>query len=256
MWRETPPFPVEVEELMNALLTARRHFDRRFYLGASLAGLGLVFWGFAPTYYLKLIFGAPTLPTRLHIHGAIMSSWLVLFFVQACLISARRTQWHRQLGILGAGIAIAVVLVGSTTTLNAAAREVSRHSVEANSRVVVLGLELVQMALFAGLVAAAIAMRRRPDFHKRLMLLATACMMPSAFSRIPLNLTFMVSNFVSILILFNLCVIFPALIDTFRNRRPHPAFVWGGLITISALNLGYLIAISPQWLRFGTWLVS
>ena len=241
---------------MNALLTTRRHFDRRFYLGASLAGLGLVFWGFAPTYYLKLIFGAPSLPMRLHIHGAIMSSWLVLFFVQACLISARRTQWHRRLGILGVGIAIAVVLVGSTTTINAAAREVSRHSVEANSRVVVLGLELVQMALFAGLVATAIAMRRRPDFHKRLMLLATACMMPSAFSRIPLNLTFMVSIFVSILILFNLCVIIPALIDTFRNRRPHPAFVWGGLITIGALNLGYLIAISPQWLRFGTWLVS
>jgi hypothetical protein len=99
-------------------------------------------------------------------------------------------------------------------------------------------------------------MRRRPDFHKRLMLLATACMMPSAFSRIPLNLTFMVSNFLSILILFNLCVIVPALIDALRNRRMHPAFGWGGLIAIGALNLGYLIAISPQWLRFGTWLVS
>jgi len=241
---------------MNVPLTARRHLDHRFYLGTGLVALGLVFWGFAPTYYLKLIFGTPQLPTRLHIHGAVMSSWLILFFVQACLISARRAQWHRRLGIIGIIIAIGVVLLGSTTTIGAAAREVGRHSDEANSRVAVLCLELIQMALFAGLVAAAVAMRRRPDFHKRLMLLATACMMPSAFSRIPLNLTFMVSNFESILILFNLCVIVAALIDSLRNRRLHPAFGWGGPIVIGALNVGYLIAISPQWLRFGTRLVS
>src|SRR6202020_3165294 len=79
-------------------------------------------------------------------------------------------------------------------------------------------------------------------FHKRLMLLATACMMPSAFSRIPLDLTFMVSNIVSILILFNLCVLIPLSIDTLRNRGLHPAFGWGGSIVVGALNAGYLIA--------------
>jgi hypothetical protein len=241
---------------MNALVSVRRNFDRRFFLGAALIALALVFWGFAPTYYLKLIFGAPQLSTRLHIHGAVMSSWLVLFLVQACLISAKRVDLHRRLGIIGVIVAVAVVVLGSTTTINAAAREVGRHSAEASARVSVLGLELVQMAMFAGLVVAAIAMRRRPDFHKRLMLLATACMMPSAFSRIPLNLTFMVSNFMSILLLFDLFVIIAALIDTLRNHRLHPAFGWGGLITLGGLNLAYVIAISPPWLRFGTWLVS
>lgn len=241
---------------MNALPSALRRFDRRFYFGAGLIAVGLVFWGFAPSYYLKLKFGAPPLTLRLHIHGAIMSSWLVLFLVQACLISVRRTDLHRRLGIIGVGIAIGVVLVGSTTTFNAAAREVGRHSAEAHGRVVVLGLELIQMVLFAGLVTVAIAMRRRPDFHKRLMLLATACLMPSAFARIPLNLSFMVSNNLSILILFNLCIIVPACIDALRNRRLHPAFGWGGAGVLAALNLGYLVAVSPSWLRVGTWLVS
>jgi hypothetical protein len=97
---------------MNALLTARRQFDRRFYFGAALVALGLVFWGFAPSYYLKLIFGTPQLSTRLHIHGAVMSSWLALFVVQACLISARRTDLHRRLGMLGVVIAVGVVLLG------------------------------------------------------------------------------------------------------------------------------------------------
>jgi uncharacterized membrane protein HdeD (DUF308 family) len=241
---------------MNALLTVPRKFDRRFYLGAGIVAVGLAFWGFAHTYYLKFIFATPALSARLHIHGAVMSSWLVLFVAQACLISGRRTDLHRRLGIAGILVAIGVVLVGSTTTIDAAAREVGRHSAQANARVAVLGLELVQMALFAGLVATAIAMRRRPDYHKRLMLLATACMMPSAFSRIPLALTFLVSSNVSILILFNIFVIACGLIDTVRNRRLHPAFGWGGVIVIGALNLAYLIAISPEWLRFGTWLVS
>jgi hypothetical protein len=167
---------------MNAVFTARRNFDRRFYPGVAVVAAGLVFWGFAPTYYLKLLFGSPALSTRLHIHGAVMSSWLLVFFIQACLISARRVDLHRRLGLAGIMIAVLVVTMGSTTTFNAAAREVGRHSDEATSRVTVLGLELVQMALFAALVGAAIWMRRRPDFHKRLMLLGTACMMPSAFS--------------------------------------------------------------------------
>ncbi len=193
---------------------------------------------------------------RLHIHGAVMSSWLVLFFLQACLISARRVDLHRRLGLAGVVIAVLVVIMGSTTTFNAAAREVGQHSDEATARITVLGLELVQMALFAALVGAAIWMRRRPDFHKRLMLLGTACMMPSAFSRIPVNLTFMVSNMLSILILFNLFVLVCASIDTLRNRRLHPAYGWGGLFAISGLDLAYVGAISPQWIRFGTWWVS
>ena len=241
---------------MNAVLTARRNFDRRFYLGVGLVALALVFWGFAPTYYLKLLFASPVLSTRLHIHGAVMSSWLLVFFVQACLISARRVHLHRRVGIVGAVIAMLVIVMGCTTTFNAAAREVGRHSEEATARVTVLGLELVQMALFAAFVGAAIWMRRRPDFHKRLMLLSVACMMPSAFARIPLNLSFMVSGNLSILILFNLFVLGFALIDTLRNRRLHPAFGWGALLAIGGLNLAYIGAISPQWIRFGTWWVS
>src|ERR1700742_1208582 len=241
---------------MNSAVPSRLGFDRRFYLGAGLVALALVFWGFAHTYYLKLIFGTPALSTRLHIHGAIMSSWLVLFFVQAFLVSAHRVVLHRRLGVAGVLIAILVVIAGGTTTFNAAAREVGRHSAEAGARVSVLGLEIVQMALFAGFVSGAVGKRRRPDFHKRYMLLATACMMPSAFSRIPLNLTFMMSDFLSILVLSDLLILLWIAVDTMRNRRLHPAFGWGGLILIGSLNLAYLGAKSAPWLRFGTWLVS
>jgi hypothetical protein len=241
---------------MNTLGRSRLSFDRRFYLGAGLAALALVFWGFAPTYYLKLIFGSPQLSARLHIHGAVMSSWIILFFVQAYLVSAHRIGLHRRLGVMGILVAILVVILGTTTTFNAAAREVGRHSAEASARVTVLGLETTQMALFAGCVAAGIAMRRRPDYHKRYMLLATACLMPSAFSRIPLNLSFMMSDNVSILVLFNLFVIVCVAIDSLRNRRLHPAFAWGGAMLIAGLTLAFWGATSAPWQRFGAWLVS
>ena len=54
-------------------------------------------------------------------------------------------------------------------------------------QVTVTGLELVQMFLFAGLVFAAITLRRRPDYHKRLMLLTIACLLPSALARVPVD---------------------------------------------------------------------
>lgn len=237
-------------------VSPRLGFDRRFYLGASVAAIALVFWGFAQSYYLKLFFGTPELSPRLHFHGAVMSSWLIIFFVQAFLISSRRVAAHRRLGMVGLLVAVLVVILGTTTTFNAAAREVGLHSAEAEARVTVLGLEIVQMALFAGFVALAIAVRRRPDFHKRYMLLATACLLPSAFSRIPFNLTFMVSIFVSILILTNLSVIACIAADSYRYRRLHPAFGWGGLAFLASLNLAYVGAITSVWLKFGTRLVS
>ena len=225
---------------------------RRFYLGAGAAALGLVFWGFARSYYLKLLFGSPELPVRLHIHGAVMTSWVVLFFIQTFLVARRRIDLHRRLGAFGSVIAVLVVVVGSLATLHAAAREVRGHTAQASLQVTILGLELVQMALFAGLVGAAIFWRRRAGVHKRLMLLGTCCMLPSAFSRIPLGFD---GNF-AILAMFDLFVAACILIDTLRNRRLHPAFAWGGALTLGALNLAYAGAYTLPWIHFATRLVS
>jgi hypothetical protein len=60
----------------------------------------------------------------------------------------------------------------------------------------------------------------------------------------------------SILLLFNLFVLVCALLDTWRWRRLHPTFGWGGLLAIGGLDLAYAGAVSPQWIRFGTAWVS
>jgi hypothetical protein len=237
---------------MNAVLKSLSRFDRRFYLGCGLVFFALMVWAFAKTYYLKMLFDTPALAPLVHIHGIVMTGWIVLLVVQASLIAARRVQWHRRLGTFGGVWAILVVILGSTTTFHAAAREVKAHSPTAMLQVSVLGLELLQMLLFAGFVGAAIWWRHRTDYHKRLMLLSAACMLPSVIPRLPFNIRGLWSIFLY-LVLF---VIAAVAIDTVRNRHLHPAFAWGATLILGVIGIGVIASMSPWWIHFGSTLVS
>ncbi|MGH8378950.1 MAG: hypothetical protein ACRER7_08330 [Gammaproteobacteria bacterium] len=230
----------------------RPRFERRFYLGISLVFLALVFWTFARTFYLKAFFTAPALSPLLHIHGVVMSGWVVLLVVQTSLIAAHRVQWHRRLGVFGAGWAVLVVILGSVTTVHAAAREVRGHTAQAAEFVTVMGLDLLQMLFFAGFVAAAICLRRRSDYHKRLMLLTIACLLPDALARLPGN--FMTDPL--ILLGMNGWVLACVGIDTLRHHRLHPVLGWGGAVFLGAFNLALPLMNTPAWITFASRLVS
>src|SRR5688572_16328732 len=97
--------------------------DRRLYLLAAILTPLIVLAGFARTYYLKPFFGTPDLSGRIvHLHGIVMTAWVVLFVVQISLVATRRTRIHQRFGILGAILAALVVIVGVLTALYAAAR--------------------------------------------------------------------------------------------------------------------------------------
>lgn len=243
---------------MNAIANSHRRFERRFYLGASLVFLALVFWTFARTFYLKALFKTPSLSLLLHIHGVVMSGWVVLLVVQSALVAAHRVQWHRRLGVFGTVWAALVVILGTTTTLHAAAREVRHHTAFAPTQVVITSLDLVQMVLFAGLVIAAIRLRRRTDYHKRLMLLTIACLLPDALARLPVSFMTNETFMKNVLILAGLdgFVLLCAGIDTIGHRRLHPAFGWGALIILGAFQIAFYFANTPAWIAFGTQLVS
>src|SRR5512147_1245206 len=96
--------------------TARSGFDRRFATGVAVATALIVFVGFARTYYLKGVFGTPALSSGLvHLHGIVMTLWFALFVVQVRLIAAHRTDLHRRVGVVGAVLALLVLVVGITT---------------------------------------------------------------------------------------------------------------------------------------------
>ncbi|MGH7654449.1 MAG: hypothetical protein ACREN6_07275 [Gemmatimonadaceae bacterium] len=230
---------------------SRPRFERRFYLGVSFTFLALVFWTFARTFYLKAFFSTPALSPLLNIHGVVMSGWVVLVAVQSSLIAAHRVQWHRRLGVFGVAWAVLVVILGSVTTVHAAQREVRGHTDQAAGFVIVMALDLLQMLLFAVFVGAAVWLRRRSDYHKRLMLLTIACMLPDALARLPVG--FMTNSL--ILLGIDGFVLACVGIDTVRHRRLHPAFGWGGALFLVTFNLALPLIATPAWVTFASrWL--
>lgn len=233
---------------LSAVPVVRRQSDRRFFVWLAVSIVLLVFVGFSRTYYLQSLFKTPKLSMFLHVHGAVMTGWIVLFAVQTFLIASDRTRIHRNLGLFGAAYALLVVVMGCTANMLATRREVRAHSEFVSSILTVLALELTQMFLFATLVALGIWLRSRAGYHKRFMLLATFCILPNPIVRLFIWAGFG-SNLV-ILSVWALLVTTVVLLDSMRNRRLHPAFGFGATVTVAFLYLAYFGSLTPLWQRF------
>ena len=247
---------------MSPVTTVRRTgIDHRFFIVAGVAAFAVVFVGFARTYYLKSLFGTPELPWLLHLHGFLMTLWFALFVVQVRLVAAHRVALHRRLGLVGAALAASMVIVGFTVARRDAAREIAIPNA-GGGPLAVLGFVLFVLLVFAILVGAALSLRRRRDYHKRLMLLSCLVMVGPGLSRLPFEHVAVVSFlrtggpfglFGLDVLLIYACIVY----DTWRNRRLHPAFVCGTLL-IALVDLPFLenVLSSATWMRVATWLVS
>lgn len=96
-------------------VTDRLNPPSRLYWNAALALAVLVLAGFARSYYLRALLPARHLTPLAHVHGILMTGWIVLFATQALLISKRRVAVHRWLGTAGAALAAVILIVGSLT---------------------------------------------------------------------------------------------------------------------------------------------
>jgi hypothetical protein len=225
--------------------------DRRFYLWAAIAAAVIVLTGFARTYYLKGLFGSPALSGLVHLHGLVMTFWVLLFIAQTRLVAVRRTDLHRRFGVLG-GLLAGLVLVMGTITAIAAAK---RGGEGPPPPLVFLAVPLGDMLVFAGFVGAGFSYRRRPDIHKRFMLLSCGAFLTAAIARIPL--TFIETGGPLIFFgLTDLCLLACVAIDTLKHRRLHPVFGWGVLLLIASQPLRLMLSETQLWLRFAAWLTS
>lgn len=228
----------------------RRRRERWFYVCMSIAVVITVFAGFAPTYYLRPRFTAAPLMPLLHLHGLVFSSWIVLFVVQTTLVAAHRTDIHRRLGILGGVIATFMILIGFITALIRASQGAT--PVPGVSPLSFLVVPLGDISVFAVLISAGFYYRRRPDVHKRLMLLATISILAAAIARLPFAImqagppAFF--GFTDIFIL--VCVLY----DLITLRRIHRATALAGLLIILSQPLRLMLGGTHAWLSFAGWL--
>ena len=228
-----------------------RNAERRFYGLAALAAALVVFAGFARTYYLGKAFDAPELPGLVHLHGVVMTGWIAPFGAQASLVAARRVDLHRRLGVAGAFFAALVVVVGIATSIEGARRGISPGP----PPLVFLAIPLGVILVFGTLVAAAIANRRRPDWHKRLMLLATISMLTPAIARLPID-ALHAGGIVAFMGVTDALAIACIAWDTARNRRLHPAFLRGAIFLVASQPAMLLLAQSAAWQPVARWLAG
>jgi hypothetical protein len=245
--------PLSATEAVHRPAAHSRANGGRLYAWFAVVAALTIFAGFGRTLYLRSISGAPTLSPLLLVHGIVMTTWFVLFCIQVWLVATGHVRWHRRLGLFGIAVALAVVYVGIDAAIDAARRGVGpAHGVATET---FMAIPLFDMPVFALLVGIALWRRRRPDIHKRLMLLASLGMLTPAIARIPLGLIQAGGPpvfFGLALGIVGACIA----VDTLRNGRLHPAFGWGGALIFAMVPLRLLIAQTPAWSRVAAWLVS
>ncbi len=247
---------------MNATITqhptlsraaSTRTRDRRLAIAIAAFVPLVVFIGFARSYYLKAFFGFPPLPSLLvHVHGVVMTAWVVLFSVQVGLVASHRTRLHMKLGILGSVLAVLVFVIGTLTSLAAAARG---SAIPGWEPLPFLVIPLGDMLAFAALVGGALYYRRKMDTHKRLMFLSALNMLPAAVARIPIDVI-QTNGALAFYGLPDLCVVAVVAYDTIKQRRLHPAYFWGALLLIASHPLRIMLARTDIWLSFADSLVA
>ena len=242
----------------------RRH---RFFLWMAVALVIGVLWGFGPTYFLRPFIHTRDISWIVHVHVLIYVGWIALFVVQATLVAKHRTDIHRRLGAVGVVWAVAVVTAGIVVVL-AALPPPARAAWNAVHGPIASFLWLARTVAadpmtFGLLFAAAIALRRHSQAHKRLMLLACVAIMFAALARAfddlgwpivlgpfgfespnspfvllgPLLSPYGFSNLIPLLPLFVALVAY----DLVKTKRVHPATLCGGLLLFLFRPLAILL---------------
>jgi hypothetical protein len=225
---------------------------RPIYAAMGVLALFIVFAGFFRTFYLKGWFAQEPLSVLVWAHGLVMSSWFSLFFIQTWLVASHRVDVHRKLGMAGAGVAALVLLIGFPTAVIATRLG---HVPPGAPPIPFLTIPLFELLVFATLIGLGLALRRRPDTHRRLMLMGTLGVLPAALFRVPLG--FIQRGGVPVVFGITDAILLVCLLyDTIRHRRLHPAMGWSFLFVAATHPFRLWLSGTEAWHRFATWLIS
>lgn len=219
-----------------------------FYFGFGLVALAAVFTGFGTTYVLPMARRSFSAPAVVHLHGALCLSWVLLFIAQSLLVRGRQTPLHRRVGRLGIPIALGILVSGMGTALWATERDLATVP---SALTTMIGT-LTSLAIFAALVTFAVAMRRRPDWHKRLMMLATIVVLWPAYFRFRHLMPWVPRPDVWLaLVLADLPILVAAARDRLVYGRVHPVWAIFGTALVVEQSLEVMLFETAFWRSLG-----
>jgi len=227
-----------------------------FYFYMALACTAVAFLGFAPTYWLPLAKRSFSASPVVHFHGLLFFAWSLYFAFQGWLAASGKVAWHRTIGMIGVSLATAMTIFGFLVAVNAMKRSAAAGLTDDGIAFAIVPLSGI--LFFAVVFTLAIAAIRKPETHKRLMLLAGISLLDAAVAR--WFLTFLAPpgplgpppvpvTIPPALVAYLLLV--AAMVFDWRTRgRPHPVYVYGGIALIAVKLLNWPISVTPFWHSF------
>ena len=214
--------------------------DGRFFLRSAIVMALVIVAGFS----FQLMMGRSTFasPLRVHLHAVLFMGWVAIYLLQNILVATDRIALHRRLGWLAAGWAVAMVMSGIAITVIMVRNGTSPFFFQPLQFLI---FDPVAVLTFAGLTAAAVSLRRRTDWHRRLHFCGMAMLLAPAFGRLlPLPLLQPWSWETT----FAMTLLFPlagAWADVRRSGRTHPAWHWGLATMLASFVVTQALTYSP-----------
>lgn len=248
--------------MVAVVLEQGRDKASHFYVWMAVTCALIAFGGFAPTYWLQLPAGTFVGPPLLHIHGALFSTWTLLLLTQTLLAANGHLDRHRAWGLAGISLATAMCIIGLAAAIQTLTAGLAAGYGDHSRAFLILPMSAI--SLFAGFFVAAIANVRRPEVHKRLMLLATISLLQAAMGRVffilvtgggpglrpglgeppPLIIGLVPSLVVELLIV-------AGIVHDWRTRgRPHPVWLVGGAVMTAVVLVRGPLSGTSGWLAF------
>jgi uncharacterized membrane protein SirB2 len=197
--------------------------DERFFMVASAIMVIVIVAGFL-TLFLRGI-STFSAPWPVHVHAVAFMGWVGFFMAQVWLATTGRVRLHRRFGRIGAALMPVLLILGALILFrmmrNAAVPPFWTYAY-------FMTMNLMALVAFAALTIAAIAMRQRTEWHRRLMFCGMAALVITPMNRLTPDalLAQHMSLIPAIAILaFPLAGIAA---DWLRDRSVHPAW-WYGL---------------------------
>jgi hypothetical protein len=233
-----------------------------FYLYMSISSAAVAFLGFAPTYWAPMMTGTLKVPPVIHLHGAVFFSWTLFVALQTWLAASGRIAWHRTAGMLGVSLATAMAILGVLAAIRSMESAAAIGYVDAGKSFAIV--PLASIVFFAVTFILAVANIRRPEWHKRLMLVATISILDAPAAR--WFLTFMAPpdavgpppvavDILPALVAAMLLAI--AILFDWRTRgRPHPAYLAGGAAYLAVKAVQIPVSETPVWHAVAGWILA
>lgn len=220
--------------------------ERLFFGSMAILLCAIVIYGFSPTYFGAGMLRAPLPSPILHVHGAVFTLWMLLYLTQSALISARRVAWHRSLGTIAFCLPPVMIILGVIAALDALGRKVMIGPLDP---AVSLAIPLLGIISFTIVIFASWRTRRKPDSHKRLILLATIGLVDAALGRFPwshIGLPPAAGAVTGLGILIALVVAY----DLVSLRRIHHSTLWAAPLIFIVGAFSVPVGMTPAWHSF------